>query len=266
MASDESEKIIDQNEEQETSISEDTDKLTPDSVAQPADSDSKALPDHDADAPFFKEPKFWKNVKVVLGAVVIVGVIAGVAAVAGYYAGKTGSFEKTSDDTESIDTNDSSGSSHLKKTAEKIAGSSKNKRPHKDIAFTPAEIKSFCTENGLMISEGQTAEGFLAYNDTMKMIITVEENQGKSFDELVDQLIVSSAPLNSRAFEMSDNLLIYEGYLDKDQPQYGFCYLELLYGEKYYIFIQGLGQEPADAEIGQIRLIAYHLEEKLKMR
>ncbi|MBP5416216.1 MAG: hypothetical protein J6Y58_01695 [Clostridiales bacterium] len=261
MASDDSVKNPEVNETQEPEQVKEPEKLTPETVDNTSSSEKE--PEDSAEkTSLFKQPGFWKNFSIILCAVILVGAIAGVA---GYYAGKKGNSEKSSR------SNDSEGSSsevsvnYLTKSADKMANTLK-KRKHKDIVFTADDIKKFCTDNGLQIQSGDTDTGFLAINDTMGVIITVEEHQGKTFDDLVAQLVTSSAPLNSRAFDVSDNFLIYEGYLDKDQPEYGYCYLELLYGEKYYIFLQGLGDTPSAADIAQMRILAFRLEKLLKLK
>lgn len=261
MASEDSVKNSELDENEESNSVDDTEKLTPETVSDM--SSSEKAPDNKADhVPFFKEPGFGKMLAIVLCVVILVGVIAGVA---GYYAGKKGSSEKPA----SVSDPENPSRvrpNYITKSAEKIIKNMKQKRPHKDISFTVDDIKKFCTDNGLQIQTGETPAGFLAINDTMGLIITVEEHQGKTFDELVAQLVTSSAPLNSRAFDQSDNLLIYEGYLDKDQPSYGYCYLELLYGDKYYIFLQGLGDTPSSSEIAQMRILAFRLEKLLKLK
>ena len=239
MASDDSVKNPEVNENQEAEQVKEPEKLTPETVDNTSSSE-KELEDSAEKTSLFKQPGFWKNFSIILCAVILVGAIAGVA---GY----------------EVSVN------YLTKSADKMANTLK-KRKHKDIVFTADDIKKFCTDNGLQIQSGDTDTGFLAINDTMGVIITVEEHQGKTFDDLVTQLVTSSAPLNSRAFDVSDNFLIYEGYLDKDQPEYGYCYLELLYGEKYYIFLQGLGDTPSAADIAQMRILAFRLEKLLKLK
>ena len=103
-----------------------------------------------------------------------------------------------------------------------------------------------------MISDDASGKSFIAFNDTMKMIVTVDELQGKTFEELAEELVTSSAPLNSREMVRSDNYIKYEGYLDKDQPE---C----------YVFVQGLGDTAADPEIAQILIFSHRLESKLGM-
>ena len=268
MASDDSTNKAEEMETVEEELLEDSDsvdmpeKLTPETVAEPEVSSDNTLKINAKPGSSAKDQNFWKTLCLVLIAVIIVGIAAGVA---GYYAGKKGSSNNSSRTDPSGEQNSETRANYISKSAEKIAKSAK-RRQHKDIIFTPDEIKKFCTDNGLQIQQGQTATGFLAINETMGMIVTVEEHQGKTFDELVNELVVSSAPLNSRNFEMSDNLLIYEGYLDKDQPDYGYCYLELLYGDKYYIFLQGLGDTPSAAEIAQMRILAFQMEKLLKLK
>lgn len=239
-----------------------SEKLTPESVAEKKDTSEKALKGNKKSGNSTKDQDFWKKLCMVLMAVILVGIVAGVA---GYYAGKKGSSGNSSKTDTSDDQSSEPRANYISKSAEKISKSAK-RRQHKDIIFTVDEIKEFCKENGLQIQNGQTSTGFLAINETMGMIVTVEELQGKTFDELVNDLVVSSAPLNSKAFEMSDNMLLYEGYLDKDQPSYGYCYLELLCGDKYYIFLQGLGDTPSSADIAQMRILAFRMEKLLKLR
>ncbi len=268
MASDDSTNKTEEMENVEVELVESSDsadvseKLTPETVAEPAVSSDKTLKNSAKKDASAKDQMFWKNLCLVLIAVILVGIVAGVA---GYYAGKKGASDNPSKTDSSGEQNSETRANYISKSAEKIAKSAK-RRQHKDIIFTPDEIKKFCTDNGLQIQQGQTGTGFLAINETMGVIVTVEEHQGKTFDELVNQLVVSSAPLNSRNFEMSDNLLIYEGYLDKDKPEYGYCYLELLYGDKYYIFLQGLGDTPSAADIAQMRILAFQMEKLLKLR
>ena len=116
-----------------------------------------------------------------------------------------------------------------------------------------------------MISDDASGKSFIAFNDTMKMIVTVDELQGKTFEELAEELVTSSAPLNSREMVRSDNYIKYEGYLDKDQPEYGYCFLELICSDTCYVFVQGLGDTAADPEIAQILIFSHRLESKLGM-
>jgi hypothetical protein len=65
---------------------------------------------------------------------------------------------------------------------------------------------------------------------------------------------------------MSDNYIKYEGWLDVDHPEYGYCVLELIVGDNYYIFLQGLGDKADDPAITQALLLEGRLEKELKMR
>ena len=237
-----------------------SDRLTPKSVAQKSSSSDDS--DTDKKAHVKGESDFWKNVSMILITVIIVGAIAGVA---GYFAGKARS-SKSETKTEDASDSETKTYSYLAITADKIAKSKKNHIPHKDVHFTAQEIRDFCTENGLMITDGTTASGFLAFNDTMKVIVTVERLQAKTFDILAEELVFSSAPLNSREMMTSDNYLKYEGYLDKDQPELGYCVLELICGDEYLIFVQGLGETAADPEIAQTLVLGARLDRKIGLK
>ena len=204
---------------------------------------------------------------VICGVCILIAVIA-VAGVVGFLLGRSGSSSKSSKKSEGEE-KESVGLLYRH-----VEGLLKSKgirpnsevRPHADIQFAFPQIRTFCTDNGLTVMNLDTAYSFMAYNDTMRTIITVEKLNGKTFEDLVSELILSSAPLNSHGFIESDNYLVYEGYLDKDQPELGFCYLELICSDDGYIFIQGLGEKPSDPDIAQVRLMAYHLEELVGIR
>lgn len=228
--------------------------LTPETVEQ---KETPSSPDsHDSSKPFAtKVENPWRTAFVILITIVVVCIVA---AVGGYFAGKA---RYSGSDSES-----GNQKNYLAVTAEKMSKSSKNRRPHKDISFTPDQIRKFCEDNELFIMDGSTTSSFMGFNSTMKVLVTVEETGGKTFDMLVEELITSSAPLNSREMTMSDNYIKYEGWLDVDHPEYGYCVLELIVGDNYYIFLQGLGDKADDPAITQALLLEGRLEKELKMR
>jgi hypothetical protein len=97
----------------------------------------------------------------------------------------------------------------------------------------------------------------------MMMIVTVEELQGKTLDTLVEEYLTSSAPLDTRDMVKKPYMALYEGYLDDKNRSMGYCYLEIIVSNGYYVMVQGLSNDPSDPVIAKTRLFAFHLEEKL---
>lgn len=240
-----------------------TDRLTPESVEQSKKSVSDDSDDeHVRRTPAYSDRNLWKNAFITLVAVIL---IAAVGFGCWYYVKKVKGSDKKPEEEVTDTDSETKQIGYLKKTAQNIWKSSRSYRSHKDIQFSLQDIRTFCKDNGLMISDDASGKSFIAFNDTMKMIVTVDELQGKTFEELAEELVTSSAPLNSREMVRSDNYIKYEGYLDKDQPEYGYCFLELICSDTCYVFVQGLGDTAADPEISQILIFSHRLESKLGM-
>ena len=218
--------------------------------------------------PFYRTFNFWKNVAVILCAAIVIAAVAGGV---GYMIGKDKSGTKDKETSPTVDVIDEDSIWGDDEKTEKLTFYEKlwRLRPKKEepipekLHINVSEVRALCESEGLSPIKGETGTGFIALDESMMMIVTVEELQGKTLDTLVEEYLTSSAPLDTRDMVKKPYMALYEGYLDDKNRSMGYCYLEIIVSNGYYVMVQGLSNDPSDPVIAKTRLFAFHLEEKL---
>ncbi len=123
----------------------------------------------------------------------------------------------------------------------------------RDYSRVLQDVRNYCTDQGMMIIDGETPTGFEAIGFSMKLIITVEERKGEAFPDLVNRLVWKTAPFNDATPVKRTKMFVYEGLLDKEHPEYGYVYLRVFECGDYYVVIQGLGETANDDVIYEAR-------------
>ena len=144
----------------------------------------------------------------------------------------------------------------------KQSGPTEPSKP-RDYSRVLQDVRNYCTDQGMMIVDGETPTGFEAIGYSMRLVVTVEETRGESFPDLVDRLVWKTAPCNETVPVKRTKMFMYEGLLDKDHPEFGYVYLRLFECGDHYVFIQGLGTAAKDDVIYQARAVAAEIMRKL---
>lgn len=144
-----------------------------------------------------------------------------------------------------------------------LYGSKNAEEDNKDYTAIVRDMKNFCQNKGMMITKGETTSGFEAIGWSMKLVFSVEENHNEDFPALIDRLAWTTAPLNAADPVRKAKSFTYEGYLDKDHPEFGYVYLNIVQFGDYYVFVQGLGEDANDEVIPQAYAMAQYVRNKL---
>lgn len=215
--------------------------------------DQTPMPSNNENTPFYKTKDFWLEVLRGVGVVVILAavIIAGVAV-----------YKKlSSSDSENNEKDPSSGL--VSKSMDRMPKLKRGEELH--ISVT--DIKNLCRDEGLLIYEESGTVEFTALDENAKMIVSAASAQGKSFEGLCEQMVTSTAPLDGAELMVSDFRLVYDGYLDNSNHANGYAYLDLIYGDnEFYVFVQGLAEDPSDPSIARAREFSKKLEEYLKIK
>ena len=210
----------------------------------------------DVDLPEVKvsnRPNIIKNIVVIVVALLLVGGIAGAV---GYFLGKGGDSESTKKTKKKTETNSSYSSpwgNALESFMNDEPSGSTSVRPGLNVDILG--LKKLCQSHDLVISAGNTPSGFTALGGEMKLVITLEELE-MDFSELIDTMVYASAPLDKSRVTQTDDRFVYEGYLDSENPSYGYVYIKVVKLEGYYIMIQGLGDSKTDPVVVDARNIS----------
>ena len=210
----------------------------------------------DVDLPEVKvsnRPNIIKNIVVIVVALLLVGGIAGAV---GYFLGKGGDSESTKKSKKKTETNSSYSSpwgNALESFMNDEPSGSTSVRPGLNVDILG--LKKLCQSHDLVISAGNTPSGFTALGGEMKLVITLEELE-MDFSELIDTMVYASAPLDKSRVTQTDDRFVYEGYLDSENPSYGYVYIKVVKLEGYYIMIQGLGDSKTDPVVVDARNIS----------
>lgn len=215
--------------------------------------DQTPTPTNNENKPFYQTKEFWMEVLRAAGVVVILAVIV--------LAGIT-VYKKLNDSDKASDSDSESRSGLVSRSGDRFPKLKKGEELH--IVVT--DIKNLCRDENLLIfDEGGKVE-FTALNDEAKMIVSSGSAEGKSFDELIKQMVTSTAPLDASELLVSDYCMIYDGYLDNSDHSVGYAYLELILGDNgYYVFVQGLAAGPEDPSVVKARDFSKRLEAFLKL-
>lgn len=213
--------------------------------------DQTPMPSNNENKPFYQTKDFWLEVLRGAGVVVILAVIV-LACISVYK--KLNDSDKTSDS--------ESRSGLVSRSGDRMPKLKKGN----DLHIVVTDIKNLCRDENLLIfDEGGKVE-FTALDDEAKMIVSAGSAEGKSFDELIKQMVTSTAPLDASELLVSDYCLIYDGYLDNSDHSVGYAYLELIFGDNgYYVFVQGLAADPEDPSVVRAREFSKRLESFLKL-
>ena len=188
--------------------------------------------------PFYKDRNFWKNVVVIACAVILIGVIAGVV---GYMAGKKGSDEQPGASDDAGDT------SAVPSGKLSIYG-----------------LRAACVKAGMTIVEdADAAYDFMAIDGSMKLVVTLKEVGEIDFDQLVTTMIKETTNVEADKLIRAGNIVRYDGLQDKEHAEKGYCFLELIYVDGHYVFVQGLGESEQDSVILSARNLASAVEKEL---
>lgn len=213
--------------------------------------DQTPMPNNNENKPFYQTKEFWMEVLRCAGVVVILAVIvlAGISV-----------YKKLNDSDKASDSENRSGL--VSRSSDRIPKLKKGN----DLHIVVTDIKNLCRDENLLIfDEGGKVE-FTALDDDAKMIVSSGSAEGKSFEELVKQMITSTAPLDASELLVSDYCVIYDGYLDNSDHSLGYAYLELILGDNgYYVFVQGLAADPEDPSVAKARDFSKRLESFLKL-
>ncbi|MBO4687342.1 MAG: hypothetical protein J5636_02400 [Clostridiales bacterium] len=204
--------------------------------------------------PFYKDRNFWKNVLVIACAVIIIGAIAGIV---GYYAGKMRSEETTrkTKKTENVEEKDVTepGTSDDANTSSAPSGK-----------LSIYGLRAACVKAGMTIVEDpDAAYDFMAIDGTMKLVVTLKEVGEIDFDQLITTMIKETTNVEADKLTQNGNIVRYDGLQDKEHAEYGYCFLELIYIDGHYVFVQGLGDSEQDSVILSARNLASSVEKEL---
>ncbi len=215
--------------------------------------DQTPIPSNNENTPFYRSKEFWLEVLRGVGVVVILAVIvlAGISV-----CKKLHDSDRFSDTGENF-------SGLISKSGEKIPKHRKGSGLH--IVVT--DMKNLCRDENLLIFDEAGKVEFTALDDDAEMIVSSGSSEGKSFDELISQMVTATAPLDASELLVSDYSMIYDGYLDNSNHDLGYAYLELILGDNgYYVFVQGLASTPDDPSVAKARDFSKRLEAYLQLR
>ncbi|MBR5974810.1 MAG: hypothetical protein IK020_06460 [Clostridiales bacterium] len=202
--------------------------------------------------PFYKDRNFWKNVVVIACAVILIGVIAGVV---GYMAGKKGSDETTrkTKTSEEAETTQPGASDDAGDTSAVPSGK-----------LSIYGLRAACVKAGMTIVEdADAAYDFMAIDGSMKLVVTLKEVGEIDFDQLVTTMIKETTNVEADKLIRAGNIVRYDGLQDKEHAEKGYCFLELIYVDGHYVFVQGLGESEQDSVILSARNLASAVEKEL---
>ena len=207
--------------------------------------------------PFYRDRNFWKNVVVIALAVIVIGAIAGGV---GYLAGKGRSGDETTRKTKTTQKDDST------KKTKKGESSDSTETPGSSAtgSFSIYGLRAACVSAGMKIMDNKDSTyDFMAYDDSMQVLVTLQEVGQIDFDQLVQNLICDTTNVESDKLTQNGNIVRYDGLQDKEHPDLGYSFLELIYVDGYYVFVQGLAEKESDSVIIRARNLAGSVEEAL---
>ena len=203
--------------------------------------------------PFYKDRNFWKNVLVIAAAVIVIGAIAGGV---GYLAGKGKSEETTKK-------SKTKSSSQMEEDATSdVSGEATTAAPSGSLNIYG--LRSACVKAGMsIVDDKEAAYDFMAFDSTMMVVVTLKQIGETDFDQLVTTMIRETTNVEADKLTLTANTARYEGLQDKEHAEYGYSFLELIYVDGYYVFVQGLGEKENDNVIISARNLASAVEKEL---
>ena len=103
----------------------------------------------------------------------------------------------------------------------------------------------------------------MPFDSTMMVVVTLKQIEDADFDQLVTTMIRETTNVEADKLILTANTAKYEGLQDKEHAEYGYSFLELIYVDGYYVFVQGLGEKANDNVIISARNLAYEVEKEL---